>query len=1341
MSEQVSRQSSQLYKRLEPVAPILTVIILAATATVLVIAPVLAWQWAHVPFPGFAVEPTLLVAGGFDPQWEGMQKGLENLDRLVSINGQPVRGTTGLNDTLSAYRVGQLIVADFVKAKTGEPLQLPLTLQDFLGQMDFIWFFVVPYIVGLIYLGFGLWVFRARYRQAVGCVFALMCCGMALTTGLYFDLYTTHGLSWAWTAGIPLAGGGLIALAHLFPQEQRLVSRWKAMLWLPFVFSALLVMYGWATVYDMARPQAYVWAWRLGYFYGGLGIVSFVGMVTYRRYSSPSPIVRQQGRVILWGALLAFLPAFIFVARSAAGLPTNVVPWIYLLPLIVFPLAIAYAIMRYGALDIDRVVSRSVGYMVLTGSVVGIYFLLINGLGLALHSTVRADSPWIVAGFILVIAVVLDPLRARLQERVDRFFYRGRADYRGSLQAFSEHLSEVVEAERIPQALYAQVNQSMYPSNLWVYLYAPEAGGYIASSIPNAFPPPPGASRFLADGALARALAETRAPIYVQLDRVLPHSLADERERLELLGALLFVPLRGGRSDAGRRIEGWIALGNKQSGQPYTHEDLDFLLALADQAKLALDKARIFTDLDRRVQELSVLSLVGQALNFDLNLDDIFELIYTQTSKILSTTNFYIALHDDRRQVLRFAFYVDGGERLYPDDEWTLGTGLSSEVVRTGNPIVTDDYLAECERRGVIPGGTPGRAWMTVPLLAGDRVLGVMNVSDFDPNVVYSDEQLRFFRTVADYTANVLEKNRLYREMEQRAQQLSILNEVGRAISSTLDLRTALNLIIEKAAEILHAEAASLFLVDLETEELIFEVAMGPTAPDLLGTRMPKGKGIVGTVAQTLKPTIVNNVASDSRWFGGYDKSGEFVTQALIAVPMISKDRAIGVIEVLNKLDGTAFDEDDQNLLQAFAAQSAVAIENARLYTMTDAALARRLEELQTLQRIDRDLNASLDVEHALDVTVQWAIRGTDAVAGMLGVVTPEGDGLLLHAIHGYGDELERYRAEPWPLQRNTIGRVVELGFPNMVPDVNDDPDYVSILPGTKSQLTVPVARENRVIGVIVLESEQVSGFNLEHLNFVVRLADHAAVAISNSQLYEEVKRANEYKSEFVSVVAHELKLPMQNIKGYGDLLAKGVAGVVTEMQSQFLGIIRSNVDRMNTLVSDLLDISRIETGRMRLDLQPMPIRDVVEEVQRTLTRAIEEKQQTLEVDVPENLPPVMGDRSRLIQILTNMVSNAYKYTPSGGHIWVKVSIENRNGHSHVICAVTDNGVGIAPEDVARLGQKFFRASDQRVRDVPGHGLGLSIVKNLIQMHGGELAIESQVGKGSTFSFNVPAAT
>jgi two-component system sensor histidine kinase/response regulator len=173
-----------------------------------------------------------------------------------------------------------------------------------------------------------------------------------------------------------------------------------------------------------------------------------------------------------------------------------------------------------------------------------------------------------------------------------------------------------------------------------------------------------------------------------------------------------------------------------------------------------------------------------------------------------------------------------------------------------------------------------------------------------------------------------------------------------------------------------------------------------------------------------------------------------------------------------------------------------------------------------------------------------------------------------------------------------------------------------------------------------------------------------------------------------------------------------------------------------------LLDISRIETGRLKLDIKRVALSSVVEETLRILRKHIEDKQQTLQVDVPEGLPQVKCDRSRLIQVLVNLVSNAFKYTPSGGQITITVrpASPSDDGKPYLVCSVQDSGVGMAPEDVEKLGQKFFRAGDQRVRDVPGHGLGFSIAKNLVEMQGGKIEIQSELDKGSKFSFTVPVA-
>jgi signal transduction histidine kinase len=215
----------------------------------------------------------------------------------------------------------------------------------------------------------------------------------------------------------------------------------------------------------------------------------------------------------------------------------------------------------------------------------------------------------------------------------------------------------------------------------------------------------------------------------------------------------------------------------------------------------------------------------------------------------------------------------------------------------------------------------------------------------------------------------------------------------------------------------------------------------------------------------------------------------------------------------------------------------------------------------------------------------------------------------------------------------------------------------------------------------------------------------------------------------------------MTSIKGYAKLLTLGAAGDLTQQQNDFLNIISANVDRMDRLVADLLDVSRIEAGRLRLEPHQVDLHEVIETVIESVKAEVEARQLTLEVEAPPILPPIWGDRGRIIQILTNLVSNAYKYTPDGGQIHIAI-----NGHTgstspdQLTVSVRDTGVGISPEDQKKLFTKFFRADDPRVRDVPGTGLGLSITKSLVEIHGGEIWFRSVPDRGTTFTFTLPIA-
>lgn len=229
---------------------------------------------------------------------------------------------------------------------------------------------------------------------------------------------------------------------------------------------------------------------------------------------------------------------------------------------------------------------------------------------------------------------------------------------------------------------------------------------------------------------------------------------------------------------------------------------------------------------------------------------------------------------------------------------------------------------------------------------------------------------------------------------------------------------------------------------------------------------------------------------------------------------------------------------------------------------------------------------------------------------------------------------------------------------------------------------------------------------------------------------------------EFIDFVAHELKQPMTAMQGYAKMLLLDIGGELNDTQRQFVEVINSNADRMGKLVNDLLEISRLEAGRTKLELAPVELGQIVDETLANCLAEVEARQHTLEVESPENLPPVMGDRERLVQILTNLLSNAYLYTPKGGTIRVDVGWPEGPAlpPDHLQVSVSDTGIGISPHDLGRLEEKFFRADHELVHEQPGNGLGVPISRHLVELHGGKFMVESEPGKGSTFRFTMPIA-
>ncbi len=1312
--------------------------VLVSTVIIYAFAPFLALSWAQRPFLGAFVEKTFIFNGignlG-DPHWPARDL-IPDGSHLLAVDGQPVATSGALGAVLVQHQVGETVDVAY-RTRAGEAGAAAVPLVAF-PLTELVRFFILPYFIGLIYLVIGAWVFRLRRGEAAGRAFALTCALTAIAVGTLFDLYTTHAFTWAWTIAVPNIGAATFALAMVFPKTASFVLRRPIIRLIAFVPGLVLAVYALLTLYVPGLdPYAYVLAWRLGYYGLGAGLAALIGMMLYRWRANPSPIVSAQSRVIFFGTVFGFTPLLIWVIQALVfGLTPTFNVLFNLAPLLLFPAAVAYAILRYRLLDADIVVGQALVYAIIGVITLVGYSLIIAGLSLLAGTAVSATDPLAVGLIVFLLVASFNRLRDWLQRLINQTFFRGSRAYAQRLEQFGRALTEAPGLTAIARALTAPLQDVIRPAHVHVFLRDPASDEFAA--YPDESGRPTTDLRYAADGPLASYLATERNALLLSPDQPLPQRLLRDRARLAVQGSAVFVPLSGKSS-----LTGWLAVGPKLSGEPFRTDDLRFVESLADQAALAIERASVLTDLERRVKELDVVSQMSQAVSFTRAYDDVLELIYAQASKIVDARNFYLLLKDPRGLV-RYSLFIENDERLGEAEGQLVPRerGLENEVLRVGQPIRVDDYTEECHRRGLVPGAKLYRAWLGVPLNAGSETLGAMIVAASDPTVTYSEDQAKVIATIADQAASAITRARLLQQAEQRARQLATLNEVSLTIASTLELDPLLQKIVQSAATILNCEAGSLFLTDAETGEYVFRVAVGPVGQNLVGMRLAPGKGIVGEAIESGRAVIVNDVENDPRWYRGTAEATGFVTHALITVPLRLKAQPIGAIQLINKRDGAPYSEDDQSLLTAFATPAAIAIENARLFTQTDQALAARVEELSVMQRISRELNTTLDTALVANITLSWALKNTGATAGWVGLV--EEPGVIVIETEGYGEAAARLQAGPLPADRGPLARVLRTGEIGLVREVRAEPDYQPVLESTRSQLTVPIRREAQVVGLVTLESIHPDSFSTEHAAFVTRLLDLTSIALTNSRLYAEVEAANNAKSDLMSFVAHELKTPMTPIKGYADLLSSGSVGAVNDMQKQFLETIRKNIERMNVIVNDLNDSAKIEAGKLKVYPKAISLPALVEDVLRTIKSVADAKNQTITTDFPPDLEPAWADPYRVTQVLNNLVSNAHKYTPEGGHLHVRVAKtanhQDPAGPPQVLqVSVQDNGLGIAPDEQKRIFQKFFRSEDRQAREMaPGTGLGLSIVKSLVELQGGQIWFDSEFRKGSTFHFTVP---
>ncbi|MFP4322679.1 MAG: GAF domain-containing protein [Anaerolineales bacterium] len=1369
---------------------VLSLVVIVGAGVILALYLILGLQWQGQPFPGGMFDRSMRlenVSPFSDEAWPLWDAGLEADKRIIGLAGQE----WAADDRLAAYQsaLGQFDAGDRVQfILDGPPEEHPniacdpdsvftcnvtVTLVDF-PLADYAIHFGVSMVSGIVLLALGVLVIWRRPDSRAARLVGMTSATLAVVAAGRFDLMTTFALEPLWIGAVYLAGGFLMTFALSFPNDLPFIHRAPAARYLPIILASVLAVL--TVPLDAANISVNTLLVPLGIYLASTLIL--VGVMYWRRQYSRSPVVREQATFVGAGAGVAFFPllAWLLVTAIMGGdIPDPITP-VMQLASILFTLSAGYAILQYRLLETDKVIPEFVVYVGLTALLLVGYSLAALGLSLLTADAIAADNPILIAVAIGLIVLLFQPAYNYLRVQVDRVMFRQRRNYQERLEGFVRRLTDAISLSDVMRTVQVELQETVAPRYVFPFGYNDRLQGYSALALEDGKRPETDVN-FPAESGVVALLRDEQAILYLTPGEPLPMRVVNDRARLGVLGTPLLIRLQGRQ-----RLHGFLAVGPRRNGDLYTYEDLRFIENLVEQAAFAVERAQFVNDLEQRVRIQDVLSQVSRALNYAIDFDTLLELIFAQTTRIIDADQFQIVLYDVATNELYYSFYVDGDERLssIENTRWAMGTDVISEVAETQKPIRLENYSHEQVRRDpqYRINAPDMHAWIGVPLLTDTSgraggLLGVMGIGSSDVNITFSNDQLQILQDVANIAASAIDKTQLFAKTEQRAAQLKALNDISSQLASELeDVDRLLETITESAVEILGCEAGSLILVDERSEDFVFRVVAGGAGDELVGTRIKRDEpSLAADAINRIEPIIVNDLASETRWHGeiSENKPGEFDeetteipkedladdgsgfrSRVILTVPLVAQNEAIGALQVINKTDNSYFTDEDAALATTFAGQAAVAIQNARLFESQDKQLLARVEELENMAAIDHSLNQTLNLDQLIEIVMDWALRQTGASHGALLTTTEDRKILTLKTSRNYAEDslfAPSKQGESIPRETGILKRVIRSRTPAFVPDVARDPDYTETLPGCRAQIAVPMIQGPQVIGAILVETTQDGVLDLFDLGFLQRLVERASSAISNAMLYTQLEDQQKARADFVSFIAHELKNPLTSMKGYTSLLVRGVVGELNTQQTQFLQTVHNNVEHMEHLVNDIRDMEFLEAKReLKLSLASLQVRPVLDDAVSTVQQAFQEKNQTLDIDVPEDLPEVYADSTRLNQIFINFLTNANKYTPADGHIVVRATAADNEwdpkGARRVLhIEIQDDGYGISQEDLERLFEKYFRSTNQKALDEKGTGLGLTLTRQLIEQQGGKIWVESELEQGTTFHFTLPLTT